>query len=138
MFFIDSLFSGLFMGCEINSNMGFCTRLNNGVPEWSAWGADTWSPFKRKIGSSAATGSGTTFDCKFLSNYMYLNVNNFVLDVKSFSLSQASWGGNAIRQFGTFQIGKTYNAGTGTLTLTRPSVSGDVVISINVDVYVAY
>ena len=103
--------------------MGFCTRLNNGVPEWSAWGADTWSPFKRKIGSSAATGSGTTFDCKFLSNYMY---------------SQASWGGNAIRQFGTFQIGKTYNAGTGTLTLTRPSVSGDVVISINVDVYVAY
>ncbi len=31
---------------RINSNIGFDTRLNNGVPEWSARGADTWSPFR--------------------------------------------------------------------------------------------
>lgn len=31
---------------QINSNIGFDTRLNNGVPEWSARGADTWSPFR--------------------------------------------------------------------------------------------
>lgn len=31
---------------QINSNMGFDTKLVDGVPNWSPRGADTWSPFR--------------------------------------------------------------------------------------------
>ena len=31
---------------NINDSLGMDLRINNGVPEWSTRGADTWSPFK--------------------------------------------------------------------------------------------
>ena len=30
----------------LNDSLGMDLRINNGVPEWSTRGADTWSPFK--------------------------------------------------------------------------------------------
>ena len=67
---------------KINSNMGFQTRLNNGVPEWSAWGADTWSPFKntniKYIHLSTANNATVNVDFSvFCNNVAQISVSNF-------------------------------------------------------------
>ena len=58
---------------QINSNIGFDTKLVDGVPNWSPRGADTWSPFSNVL-------HATTFKYYFFfgSGKRTMNISSYL------------------------------------------------------------
>lgn len=53
---------------NFNNDLPFKTRINNGKPEWSPRGADTWSPFNQGI---------ITLDVEMSGNTSYMNFSSW-------------------------------------------------------------
>lgn len=125
MFFIDSLFSGLLMGCEINSNMGG-VRFGidaNGNYGYKKAGADTVIPFSSGatlIGTVTGNDNGNAIvDCKSLPNYQKLTTNNFIIEFASCP-SGSNYDESAKTGYGGASgcsMKKSYNASSGMLTV---------------------
>ncbi len=111
---------------EINSNIGFDTKLVDGVPNWSPRGADTWSPFRSRIKKvnlggitiNADSGGTYNYDCKAYDGWENFTTDNFSIYLNYY------WGyyvSNAKGQNdGGSSTSLSYNAQTGILTVTCP------------------
>lgn len=111
---------------RINSNIGFDTKLVDGVPNWSPRGADTWSPFRSRIKKvnlggitiNADSGGTYNYDCKAYDGWENFTTDNFSIYLNYY------WGyyvSNAKGQNdGGSSTSLSYNAQTGILTVTCP------------------
>ena len=68
-----------------------------------------------------------TIDCTGIADFTNKTASDFIIDLK--------WVDYPDEDYGTMSISKSYNASTGTLTISRTSISGGGTITFNLDVY---
>ena len=103
---------------EINSNIGFDTKLVDGVPNWSPRGADTWSPFSNVLHATTfkyyfSSGSGK----RTMNISSYLPAGAIALGIKGITV-------------GTY--GLTYEIEPGNILSINGSNSGSASANVTV------
>ena len=76
----------------LNDSLGMKLRINNGVPEWSARGADSWSPFKgTDSGFVDVSANNSSFDIKLGYKPSVIMINGATSSYRAYALYEPNY-----------------------------------------------